>query len=132
MFIIRPAIPSDASTWLRLRCELWPDGSADHPQEIASYFAGTAIEPYAVFHAESESSRKCVAILELSIRTDLPNLTNQKVGYIEGLYITPAHRGTELSRLLLRTAQSWAREQRCIVFASDRPGRIILDPHYSL
>jgi len=125
---IRPIRPGDADAWLRLRTAMWPDGVSDHPHEIAAFFAHTIAEPMAVFVAET--SGQCVAILELAIRTDLPELPNQEVGYIEGLYIIPEFRGQHLAKLLLRTAQSWARQQHCTAFASDRAGRIILDPHY--
>lgn len=135
---IRPIVPGDADAWIRLRTAMWPDGASDHPQEIAAFFAGapfsagegksTFSDPLAVYVAESDG--QCVAILELAMRTNLPEAPNEKVGYIEGLYIIPEFRGQRLTKLLLRTAQSWARQQQCTAFASDRAGRIILDPHY--
>jgi len=130
MLNIRSAGPSDASSWLRLRCALWPDGASDHPQEIAAFFAGETNDPSAVFLAESDGH--CIAILELAFRTDLRRFLEQKVGYIEGLYVEPGHRGKTLTRLLLRTSQAWARQERCVALASDRAGRVIFDPHYSL
>ena len=45
---IRPVEPSDASTWERLRRELWPGDPESHAAEIASFFAGTLAEPQAV------------------------------------------------------------------------------------
>src|SRR3974390_2878757 len=44
-FHIRPVLPEDADAWVRLRTALWPHGAADHPGEIAAFFAGTAAEP---------------------------------------------------------------------------------------
>ena len=127
---IRPVTRSDAETWLRLRTAHWPDGVADHGPEIAAFFTGTATEPQAVFLAERDGH--AVAVMELSIRRDLPMLPNVDVGYIEGFYIEPEFRGQGITRSLLRFAQDWARKQRCAAFASDRAGRIILDPHYRL
>jgi aminoglycoside 6'-N-acetyltransferase I len=127
---IRPARPSDAPSWLRMRCALWPDGTSLHLQEIAAFFAGETSDPGAVFLAESD--RNCVAFLELAFRTDLRGFIGQKVGYIEGLYIEPGHRGKKLIRLLLRTSEAWARKERCLALASDRAGRVIFDPYYSL
>jgi GNAT superfamily N-acetyltransferase len=59
-------------------------------------------------------------------------LPNVEVGYVEGLYIEPEFRGRGITRRLLRFAQDWARKERCAAFASDRDGRIILDPRYRL
>lgn len=129
-FLIRPARAEDAEAWRVLRTAHWPDGAADHAGEIAAFFAGPLAEPQAVFLAEREGA--AVALLELSIRTDMPSLQGVKVGYVEGLYIVPSMRGQGLTRQLLRTAQDWARQQGCPAFASDRAGRIILDPNYSL
>jgi aminoglycoside 6'-N-acetyltransferase I len=129
-YIIRLVTPADAATWQRLRTAHWPDGAADHGPEIAAFFAGTAAEPQAVFLAENDG--QAVAVMELSIRTDLPPLLNVKVGYVEGFYIVPEFRGRGLARQLLRFAQDWARQQHCPAFASDRAGRLIVDPHYQL
>ena len=145
-FRIRPVAPADAATWLRLRTAHWPDGAADHAPEIAAFFAGAAREPQAVLLAEyaetptksgrhserSEESFFVVALMELSVRTDLAPLRNVKVGYVEGLYIVPEFRGRGLARQLLRFAQDWACQQHCPGFASDRAGRIIFGPHYRL
>ena len=68
--------------------------------------------------------------MELSIRKDLPMLPNVDVGYVEGFYIEPEFRGRGITRRLLRFAQDWSRKQHCAAFASDRDGRIILDPRY--
>jgi aminoglycoside 6'-N-acetyltransferase I len=127
-FHIRPVLPDDADAWVRLRTALWPDGAADHPGEIAAFFAGTAPEPLAAYVAECHG--QAVAILELSIRTDLLVRPRERVGYVEELYIVPEFRRCALARQLLRTAEGWAREQRCAAVASDRAGRIILAPHY--
>jgi aminoglycoside 6'-N-acetyltransferase I len=113
-----------------LRTAHWPDGAADHGPEIAAFFAGTAPEPQAVFLAECDG--RAIAVMELSIRKDLPMLPNVEVGYVEGLYIEPEFRGRGITRRLLRFAQDWAHKERCAAFASDRDGRIILDPRYRL
>jgi aminoglycoside 6'-N-acetyltransferase I len=123
---IRPATPADAPAWEGMRCAMWPDGCDDHAMEIASFFAGTLPEPEAVMIAETEE-HQAIALLELSIRRDIPTLEGQPVGYVEGLYIKPEARGRDLARQLLQESRNWAREQNCIGFASDRAGRIIID-----
>ena len=123
---IRPARPDDASSWLALRCELWPDGAADHGPEIASFFAGTLPEPAAVLVALLPSG-EMIGIAELSIRTDLPGMEGRRTGYVEGLYLRPEFRGRGIARQLLQASRRWARDEKCATFASDRAGRIILD-----
>ena len=67
---IRPILPSDAAVWEKLRCELWPDGAAEHAAEIASFFAGTLDEPEAVLVAD-DADGSVFAFAELAIRRDL-------------------------------------------------------------
>jgi len=123
--VVRHVTPADALVWEQLRCALWPDGSADHAAEIASFFAGTLDEPAAVFIAEGDN-RTAVALLELSIRADIPGLEGQRTGYVEGLYIVPEARGGNVASQLLQESRLWARQQHCTAVASDRAERIIV------
>ena len=129
-FLIRTVRPADAEAWRQLRTAHWPDGAEDHAREIAAFFARTLAEPQAGFLAEAQN--EAVAVMELSIRANLPSLDGVNVGYVEGFYIVPKFRGQGLARQLLRRAQEWAREQGCPKFASDRAGRVIVDPNYRL
>ena len=123
---IRPVGPADADAWEQLRCDLWPEGRADHAPEIASFFAGKLAEPAAVLVAEDPVG-KLVGFAELSIRTDLPPLLGRRAGYVEGLYVVPDARGRSVAWSLLRVSRDWARQQQCTAFASDRAGRVIID-----
>ena len=124
--LIRSVTPADAPAWEEMRCAMWPDGCSDHGLEIASFFAGTLTEPEAVMIAETEDHH-AIALLELSIRLDVPGLEGLPVGYVEGLYIKPEARGQDLARQLLRESGEWARRHNCTGFASDRAGRIVID-----
>ena len=124
--VIRPARPGDDSSWLALRSELWPDGAADHGPEIATFFAGTLPEPDAVLVAQLPSG-EIIGFAELSIRTDLLEIVGRRAGYVEGLYLRPEFRRRGIARQLLQASRRWARDQKCVAFASDRAGRIILD-----
>jgi len=126
LITIRPVTPADATAWEEMRTAMWPDGSDDHATEISSFFAGALPEPHAVMLAETKD-HKPIALLELSVRRDIPGLDGQPVGYIEGLYIEPEARGRDLATRLLQVSRDWAREQNCIGFASDRADRIIID-----
>jgi len=90
------------------------------------FFAGTLEEPIAVQVAES-SAGAIVGFVELSIRTDVAALEGTRVGYVEGLYLTPEVRGLGIARKLLQVSRSWARQQKCTAFASDRAGRVVID-----
>ena len=125
---IRPIEPSDAATWERLRRDLWPEDPESHAVEIASFFAGSLAEPQAVLVAQEGPN--LIAFAELSIREDFPGLAGKRVGYVEGLYVTPAFRGRGIARTLLSASKSWARENHCDAFASDRAERIIVDPRF--
>jgi aminoglycoside 6'-N-acetyltransferase I len=108
---------------------MWPDGREDHGPEIAAFFAGRLVEPDAVLVAEN-SAGGLVAVAELSIRMDLPSRLGQRIGHVEGLYIIPEARGHGIARSLLLASRDWAHQQGCIGFASDRAGRIVIDPGY--
>jgi aminoglycoside 6'-N-acetyltransferase I len=123
--VIREVCPSDAAAWAKLRTALWPAGAADHPREIAQFFAGLIDEPKGAFIVESPAG-KPIAILELSIREDVPGLEGKRAGYVEGLYVIPELRHGGIARELLHTSLSWARENQCVAFASDRAERILI------
>src|SRR6516225_8208265 len=70
---IRSITRGDAPRWEALRCALWPGYDAEYREEIAAFFAGTLPEAEAVLLAEEEGGR-IVAMAELSVRSDLPEL----------------------------------------------------------
>ena len=123
---VRHIVREDASAWEMMRLELWPDGAADHAPEIASFFAGTLLEPTAVMVAENGDG-VLFGFVELSIRTDVPGLRGRRAAYVEGLYVSPEVRHGGIAKKLLQASRKWARQQECDAFASDRAGRIIID-----
>lgn len=126
--IIRLIQQFDASLWEKMRCDLWPGADADHASEIAAFFAGAAVEPQAVLVVQQGPG--LVGFGELSIREDIVGLRGKRVGYVEGLYVAAPSRSLGVARKLLQAARSWARENSCEAFASDRDGRVIVDPRF--
>ena len=119
MVAIRPVATSDAASWLRLRCALWPDGSeSEHRGEIEQFLAGQSSEPQAVLLAVEESG-SVVGLAELSIRPCAEGCRTNRVAYLEGWYVEPEVRGQGIGRALVEAAEEWGRDQGCAEFASD-------------
>ena len=118
MCAIRAATLADSAAWLRLRCALWPEGSAKvHAAEIAAYFAGEARLPLTVLLAfEGDAA---MGFAELSIRSVVDGCETDRVAYLEGWYVDPAARRRGVGRALVAAAEDWGRAQGCTEFGSD-------------
>jgi GNAT superfamily N-acetyltransferase len=66
---------------------------------------------------------KPIAVLERSIRQDIPRLEGKRAGYVEGLCVVLEFRRYGIARELLRTSLNWARKNQCVAFATDRDRR---------
>jgi len=116
---VRPVTRADASAWLEMRQALWPDDDPDsHAAEIEKFFAGELREPLAVFIAVNERDVPA-GFAELSIRNYAEDCLTDRVGYLEGWYVTPEARRRGIGRALVLAAEDWARQQGCIEFGSD-------------
>jgi aminoglycoside 6'-N-acetyltransferase I len=122
MITTRLAAPSDRLELVALRHALWPKGSVEeHLQELEAIFAGTwsPIYPYAIFVAETaDATLAGFAEVTLSSRADGCDRTSP-VGYLEGWYVSDAHRRRGVGRALLAAAENWARAHGCTEMASD-------------
>lgn len=119
MIAVRPVRPSDAAAWLRLRVDLWPDGSeAEHVEEIDRFLQGRAEEPSAVLLAVDPSGRP-VGLAELSVRPCAEGCRSSRVAYLEGWFVVPEERRRGVGRALVAAAEEWGRAQGCTEFASD-------------
>lgn len=99
-----------------MRCALWPDES---PEELASEQEAWAAgdETAAFFAVEEDGS--LIGFAEVSIHTDAPGCTSNRIGFLEGWYVDPAHRRQGVGRALNAAAEQWARERGCTEMASD-------------
>jgi aminoglycoside 6'-N-acetyltransferase I len=116
---VRPVDRRDAAAWLRLRQALWPESSKDeHGEEIEQFFSGRSREPLAVLIADDQTGQQ-VGIAELSIRPCAEGCRTNRVAYLEGWFVTPEARRQGVGRVLVESAEKWARAQGCKELASD-------------
>jgi aminoglycoside 6'-N-acetyltransferase I len=128
---IRHIKQEDASTWATLRHDLWSEASiAEHAMEIAEFFAGKLDEPLAALVACETVRDEIIGLAELSIRREVPGCRTNRVGFVEGLYVLPAWRHRGIGRQLLRATRTWAKQNGCTEFASDRPHGFVLDRRF--
>lgn len=103
--------------WLELRRALWPHPAEEHLQEMNASCADAG--RFASFIAYDDSGA-AVGFAEASLRRDYVNGTSSSpVGYLEGIYVTPAARKRGVGRSLVEAAEQWARTAGCTEMASD-------------
>ena len=116
---IRPAAVPDLPRWAELRSALWPDEApAELRDEAEAYLAGGARLLEAVLVAE-DMTDGVIGFVELSRRPYAEGCTTSPVGFLEGWYVMPEHRGRGVGRALVSAAEAWARSKGCLEFASD-------------
>jgi len=102
--------------WAALRVRLWPDlDLADSRAEIEAQDGNT---DGAAFIALSEDGTPA-GFVELSLRGYAEGCEGAPVPYVEGWYVEPALRGRGIGRMLVATAEAWARERGFRELASD-------------
>jgi aminoglycoside 6'-N-acetyltransferase I len=97
---IRPLQDHDNAEWLRLRQALW---------------------------SESPQGGLC-GFVEVSIRTEAPGCTTDRIGYLEAWYVDEAWRGKGVGRSLVVKAEDWARSAGCLEMASDTTPEYPISP----
>lgn len=61
-----------------------------------------------------------IGMCEISLRIDYVEGTNGgKIGYIEGIYVSPEYRNRHIAKTLVSLGEDWSMEQGCFEFASD-------------
>ena len=113
---VAPAGKADIDDRIALRTALWP-GHGDHAGDIARMLA--APERFITFLARDESGA-AIGFAEVSLRHDYVNgCETSPVGFLEGIYVVPAHRLRGAARALVVAAENWTRAQGASEFASD-------------
>ena len=108
----------DQRGWLEFRLALWPDASAD---DHRGYMAISLAQPERFLQLMMyDEARNPVGFIEGSIRSDYVNGTETSpVGFVEGVYVSPAWRRRGVARRLFDAIGDWARARGCRELASD-------------
>ncbi len=113
---IEPVSPSDLNVWKALRHDLYTGlDEGFHDAELAWFLAS---DEAAAFLARSDAG-EAIGLLELSLRNIVDGCIGGPVGYIEGLYVAPPHRGIGLGRQLAAFATDWCAAHGCRDIATD-------------
>jgi len=114
---IVPATRKHRTGWLRLRTALFADlDGAYHAREIDWMLGEANMRAFLALDAGDAP----VGLLEVSIRNIVDGCPGEDaVGYVEGLYVDPAHRGAGLGRALLDFGAGWFRDRGCRHMATD-------------
>ena len=119
--VIRRLAETDRRAWLSMRQALWMGSDATTAAaESGSLLADPArfgVRRYDVLIALCGGA--AVGFIEVSLRDDLPAFGRRPVGYVEGVYVEPAHRGGGIGRALITAAETWSREAGCGELVSD-------------
>lgn len=115
---IERCISLDQPGWLDFRLALWPDASAD---DHRGYMAISLAQPERFLQLMMyDPNYLPIGFIEGSIRGDYVNGTESSpVGFVEGVYVSPAWRRKGVARQLFEAIGNWARARGCRELASD-------------
>lgn len=116
-FRVRPVTEKDFPEWFKLRKLLWDESSdEEHRDEMRDIYEHTETQLVLVVEL---SNGRLVGFLEASIRPFVEDCHSEHVGYLEGWFVQPDFRRQGIGRVLVRTAENWARQKGCEEMASD-------------
>ena len=113
---IRRVGPGDWDQWLRIRCALWDDLSAEeHEAEMREILAA----PDAPVFVAARPDGRLGGFLEGGMRKHADGCETGPVGYIEGWYVDADLRRKGVGGALVQAMEAWARERGLTAMASD-------------
>lgn len=107
----------EMEAWRPLRLRLWPYLTAEEnaAETEALLSRGEAYAAWVLLEGDGAA----VGFAEAATREWAEGCASSPVGYLEGWYVAPERRGRGFGRLLVETAEQWARERGMREMASD-------------
>ncbi len=116
-FRVRPVSEKDFTEWFLLRKMLWDESTdEEHRAEMMDIFEHRETQLVLVVEL---TNGNLIGFLESSIRPFVEDCHSDHVGYLEGWFVQPEYRLHGIGRVLVQTAENWARRQGCEEMASD-------------
>lgn len=106
--------PSTLAAHAALRAEIWPEAAAKHADELRALFDRPTFAAFGAFDADA-----LIGFAESTIREYVDGTDAQPAGYLEGIYVAPAHRRVGVAAALTGAVMTWAREHGCAELGSD-------------
>ena len=113
---IRRATHADKPEWLRMRLNLWPDGT---PEGFSKEMGELLADPLTPVFVAIRPGGMLGGFLEAGTRKYAEDCESSPVGYIEGWYVDEDLRGQGIGKALVKAAEDWARSQGLTEMASD-------------
>ena len=114
--MIRKATNKDAKVLAEMAIQMWDSHSVE---DLTEEFAETINSETVVFFVKYVENEPA-GFAQVGLRNDYVEGTETSpVGYLEGIFVKPAHRKNGYARELLFSCQQWAKEMGCQEFASD-------------
>ena len=113
---LRPLGEADRQQWLALRLTLWPrEGDHTFDADITEILgSGGRLAAFGAFDND-----RLVGFLEVGERPWGDGCDTAPVGWVEGIYVDPAHRRAGLGQSFIALAEQWARARGYAELGSD-------------
>lgn len=118
---VRMAVEGDRDALAAMRAALWPESSREeHATELRAILAGTPPSTLPLVVLVADMDGEICGFVEVGLRSHADGCDPRRpVGFVEGWYVAPAHRGAGVGRALIAAAEAWCRDQGCTELASD-------------
>ena len=112
---IRSVTQEDKAEWFRMRKGIWPEA----PDEYLNFDMDELLvdADYAVFFACVGDTP--IGLTEVRIKDYAEGCETSPIGYLEGWFVEPEHRGKSVVGVMTRAAEDWARAKGVTEMASD-------------
>jgi len=112
---LRRATRDDIPVWAKMRNQLWPESSAsDHARDLRRSIKDGKFKAWMAFRIEAP-----IGFAELYIRPFANGCLGKPVPFLEGVWVSPAHRRHGVGRALVDAVSRWAQKRGYREIGSD-------------